>query len=51
MSLLRTLAVIAVAGLATAQIAQAADSSAFQVLVNDSGGNPTMFQRRLKKAM
>lgn len=44
MSLLRTLAVIAVTGLATAQVAQAADSSAFQVLVNDSGGNPTMFQ-------
>ena len=44
MSLLRVLAVIAVAGLATAQVAHAADSSTFQVMMNDSGGNPIMFQ-------
>lgn len=44
MSLSRIFVVVAVAGLATAQVAQAADTSAFQVLVNDNGGNPIMFQ-------
>jgi hypothetical protein len=44
MSLLRTLAVIAVAGLATATAAQAAESSAFQVLVSNGDGSPVMFQ-------
>lgn len=44
MSLLRMLAVVAVAGLAAAHVTQAADSSTFQVLVNDNSGNPVMFQ-------
>jgi hypothetical protein len=44
MSLSRILAVVAVTGLAIAQIAHAADASAFHVLVNDSSGNPVVFQ-------
>ncbi|MFK2873440.1 hypothetical protein [Dyella lipolytica] len=44
LSRILVLAVIAVTGLATTQVAQAADASAFQVLMNDSGGNPVVFQ-------